>query len=65
MFNPSICVFFRFMIPVHTLSILADQEPRLLIKSFQELAPVHDPGLDAIVEGLLEGHPIFYHPREG
>ena len=51
--------FFRFMIPLRFMREVEDKQVRIPIPSLEELGPGRDPALDAVMDGLIDGTPIF------
>ena len=55
--------FFRFMIP---LAFVREEEEggqvRIPLESLDELGPGRDAALDAVLDGLIEGRPIYHDP---
>jgi hypothetical protein len=51
--------FFRRMIPIAAFEP-GTQEPVLRLESLADLAPGHDPGLDVICDGILEGKEFVF-----
>ncbi len=51
--------FFEFMIPLGVTREIEGKQVRIPLDALDRLAPGGDPALDAVLDGLVEGRPIF------